>query len=174
MRRTVLVSLATGMMFLTAGQAQATELTANTGWQDDLINVPGAPTVNSPWTFTIAKAGILSVVDTFIPGDFYTLSGDLTGTTTFYAGSPGAIQATGTDGSLWTNAAYSKLALSVAPGSYSFSITGGGEPGAPKALALRLDVSEAPEPASWVMMTGAFGALGIALRRRRRHVRSFC
>ena len=155
---------------LAAAPACATVLVSGAGWQDDEITSPGVPSMGSEWTFTIGKASVLSVVDAFIPGDVYTLSGTPTGTTTFYAGSVGDIQATGFYGDYWTDASYSKLALLLAPGTYSFSVFGDGAGGTPAGLALRLDATSVPEPASWAMMVGAFGAVGMAMRRRTRRV----
>jgi len=173
MRRQMFSFAAGAVAMLVASQANSTVLPLGSGWQDDEITLPGVPTTNSAWTFTISKAAILSIVDGFIPGDVYTLSGDLSGVTTFYAGSPSAVQATGFYGSSWTDDTYSKIALWVGPGSYSFSITGNGAGGTPSGLGVRLD-SAVPEPASWLMMAGALGGVGIAMRRRRRHARSLC
>ncbi len=147
-------------------------LTPDTGWQDDSVGGVGNPSDNSPWTFTISQTSILSVVDCCVPGDVYTLSGDVTGKTTFYAGGAGDIQATGSYGSYWTDADYSKIALTVGPGSYSFSITGDGVGGIPAGLGVRLD-SAVPEPASWALMITGFGALGCSLRSRRKTSVSF-
>ena len=174
MRRQMFSFAAAAVAMLPVGQAKSTTLAVGSGWQDDVIAAPGVPTTNSIWTFTISQAAILSVVDGFIPGDVYTLSGDLSGVTTFYAGSPSAVQANGFYGDLWADATYSKIALWVAPGSYSFSITGDGAGGTPSGLGVRLDAVATPEPASWLMMGGALGGVGIMMRRRRRHVRSLC
>ena len=174
MARTTLCFAAAATAVLIAGQANSTALPLGSGWQEDEITAPGVATSNSPWTFTISKAAILSVVDAFIPGDVYTLSGDLSGSTTFYAGSASDVQATGSYGDYWTDDSYSKIALLVAPGSYSFSIWGDGAGGTPAGLALRLDAAAIPEPASWLMMAAALGGVGIAMRWRRRHVHTLC
>jgi hypothetical protein len=174
MGRTTFSLAAAAAAILFAGQANSTVLPLDAGWQDDVITAANVPTSNSPWTFTISKAAILSVTDAFIPGDVYTLSGDLSGSTTFYAGSASDVQATGFYGDFWTDDTYSKIALWVAPGSYSFSITGDGAGGTPAGLAVRLDAAAVPEPASWLMMAGALGGVGIAMRWRRRHVHTLC
>jgi hypothetical protein len=167
MRREVFPVLSVvGMMFL-AMPVSATTLTIGSGWQADVISAPGAPTSKSAWTFTVATHAILSIVDGYIPDDVYTLSGDFLGTTSFYEGSASAVQATGSYGYAWTDSSYSKIALWVAPGTYSFSITGNGAGGTPSGLGVRLDVAAVPEPASWVMMVAAFGIVGATLRRRR-------
>ena len=175
MRRQLFSFAAAAVAMLAVGQAKAATLVLGSGWQDDELTAPGVPTTNSVWTFTISQPGILSVVDAFIPGDIFTLSGDLSGDTAFYAGSLFDVQATGFYGGYWTDDTYSKLAKWVGPGSYSFSITGDGAGGTPAGLALRLDAAAAaPEPSSWLMMVGALGAVGIMMRRRPRHVRSYC
>ena len=174
MRRQTFSFVAMAVAMLAAGQANSTVLPLGSGWQEDVITAPGVPTTNSAWTFTLSEAAILSIVDGFIPGDIYTLSGDLSGVTTFYVGSASEVQATGSYGSYWTDGAYSKIALWIAPGSYSFSITGNGAGGTPSGLAVRLDAAAVPEPASWLMMAGALGGVGIAMRRRRRHARNLC
>jgi hypothetical protein len=148
--------------------AAAAVLVADTGWQDDTLTAAGQPTEQSPWTFTVTQTSILSVVDCCATGDVYTLSGDFAAATTFFAGNASDVQAEGSYGSFWLNANFSKLALTVGPGSYSFSITGAGEGGVPAGLGVRLDTAAAvPEPATWAMMIIGFGAVGSAMRRRR-------
>src|SRR5689334_9502542 len=129
MHRLVQCLLRSALVLTPAASVQATALPAGSGWHDDVITAPLTRTANSPWTFTIAFPAILSIVDGFIPGDIYTLDGDLSGTTAFYAGSSSAIQATGVYGGYWSDASYSKLALRIMPGSYSFAISGNGAGG---------------------------------------------
>jgi hypothetical protein len=173
MLRQTFSSIATAAMVFVAAPVAATPLTVGSGWNDDVIGAPGATTSNSPWTFTIGTPSILSIVDGFIPGDTYTISGDLSGITSFYAGSLTDVQASGTYGAAWTDDSYSKLALWIAPGTYSFSITGDGAGGTPAGLGVRLDAAAMPEPASWALMVGGLGAIGAVMRRRRQHVRNF-
>jgi len=158
---------------IVAFPVQATNLPLNAGWQDDTLDAVGSPTENSPWTFTISSSAWLSVVDCCISGDTYTLSGDVTGVTTFYAGSASDVQASGSYGSYWTDASYSKLAQLLAPGSYSFSITGDGVGGIPAGLGVRLDSAAVPEAATWALMLVGFGGIGVALRRSQRTTVSF-
>jgi len=173
MRRPVLSAIAVVTAMISAAPAAATILTVGSGWQDDVINAPGTPTANSAWTFTLAAPAILSIVDGYIPDDVYTLSGDLLGSTSFYAGSATDVQATGSYDYAWTDSSYSKIALWVGPGSYSFSITGNGAGGTPSGLGVRLDAAPVPEPASWAMMVAAFGLVGATMRRRRGMLASF-
>jgi hypothetical protein len=152
-----------------AAPASATVLVADTGWQDDTLNVAGEPTENSVWEFTVDALSILSVADAFVVGDVYVLSGDFDVATTFFAGEASDVQADGTTfGLTWLDAEYSKLAILVAPGSYSFSITGEGEGGLPAGLGVRLDTVQSviPEPATWGLMILGFGLVGFASRRR--------
>lgn len=102
-----------------AAPASAAVLVADTGWQDDLLNSAGDPTDNSPRTFTVTALSILTITDDFVPGDIYVLSGDFDVATTFFAGSTSDVQAEGTYGAVWPNAAYSKLAILLAPGRHS-------------------------------------------------------
>jgi hypothetical protein len=174
MNRYLMSSMAAVAVAFAAVPALATPLPVDAGWFDDQLNIAGSPTQNSAWTFTVSSSAVLSIVDCCNTGDVYWLSGDLSGTTSFYAGGAGDIQATGAYGGYWTDADYSKLALLVGPGSYSFSITGDGVGGLPAGLAVRLDsAGTVPEPASWALMVGGFGAVGGAMRSRRRTAVSF-
>lgn len=157
------------LLAVAVSSAQAAVLVSGSGWQNDVAPKPGVPTLNSAWTFTVAEASLVSIVDRFIPGDVYTLTGDLSGATTFFAGGASDVQASGSYGSFWLNATYSKLAVRVGPGSYSFSISGDGSGGTPSGLGVRLDASPIPEPGTWAMFLTAFGLLGVVLRRRRSH-----
>ena len=162
-----LLSAALAGALLVAFPLQAGPLALNAGWQDDELDAAGDPTANSPWTFTISNSAWLSVVDCCNTGDVYTLSGDVTGVTTFYAGGAGDIQATGAYGSYWTDANYSKLAQLLGPGSYTFWITGDGAGGLPAGLGVRLD-GAVPEVATWGLMLLGFGGVGVAMRRAQR------
>lgn len=169
MRMKLIAALVATTAFVPFAPAQAGVLFADTGWQSDTLSAVGDPTDDSPWTFTISLPSILSVVDCCIVGDTYTLSGDVAGVTTFYAGSPSDVQASGSYFSEWIDAQYSKIALSVGPGTYTFSITGDGVGGVPAGLGIRLDTAPAiPEPEVWAMLLSGFGGLGLVLRRRRR------
>lgn len=158
-------SAATVVALIAIAPASAAVLVANTGWQSDTLTVAGQPTSNSPWTFTIATSGVLSVTDAFIVGDTYTLSGDVAGVTAPFVG--GGVQADGSlFGQAWANGRYSKIAINVGPGTYSFSITGDGAGGLPAGLGVRLDTA-VPEPMTWAMMVVGLGAVGASMRRRK-------
>ena len=166
----ILAAALAGAM-LVAFPVNSTPLPLNGGWQDDQLNAIGDPTQNSPWTFTITGPAWLSVVDCCNVGDVYTLSGDVTGVTTFYAGNATDVQASGSYGGYWTDADYSKIAKLLGPGSYTFWITGDGAGGIPAGLGVRLDA--VPEAATWALMLVGFGGVGLAIRRGRRTTVSF-
>jgi len=144
--------------------ASAAVLTLGSGWQNDTLSAAGQPTNNSAWTFTVGSGAHLTIADCCIVGDIYQISGDITGTSTFFAGA-NDIRATGAYGSNWLNASYSKFSTFLGAGSYKFSITGQGEGGIPAGLGVRLDAG-VPEPAAWAMMLAGFGLVGVGLRRR--------
>lgn len=162
-----LLATALAGALLVAFPVNSTPLPLDAGWQDDELDGIGDPTINSPWTFTISSKAWLSVVDCCNVGDVYTLSGDVVGVTTFYAGNATDVQATGAYGPYWTDANYSKLAQLLGPGSYSFWITGDGAGGIPAGLGVRLD-SAVPEATTWALMLLGFGGVGTALRRAQR------
>jgi hypothetical protein len=145
-------------------QASAAVLTVDTGWADDtLSSVPG-PTDGSPWSFTLTSGAHFTLVDCCIVGDTYTLTGDVNGVSSFFAGAAD-VRATGSYGSFWSNASYSKFTTYLGAGSYTFNVTGDGVGGVPAGLGLRLD-SSVPEPASWAMLIVGFGLVGATMRRR--------
>lgn len=147
-----------------AAPASAAVLTIDTGWQDDTLNDAGSPTAGSPWTITLTRGAHFSLVDCCITGDVYTLSGDIAGVSSFFAG-PSDKRAEGFYGSFWTSAAYSKYTTWLSAGTYTFSVTGDGVGGLPAGLGLRLD-SAVPEPATWAMLILGFGLVGASVRRR--------
>lgn len=166
MSRLALWHVAAATALISSVPASATNLVVDSGWQSDVLTTAGLPTSKSVWTFTVATSAVLSITDYFIPGDTYTISGDLSGVTLFFAGSSTDIQATGLYGDAWDDDTYSKIALNVGPGTYSFSITGDGAGGGtPAGLGLRLDSSALPEPASWALLVVAFGMVGLTMRR---------
>lgn len=148
--------------------ASATTLVANSSWQIDQVDGTGLPSLSAPWTFTLSGNGVFSVADCCVRGDIYTLSGSVSGVTTFYAGSATDIQNEGMFASYWTDEGYSKIAVALSAGTYSISIAGDCAAGCPSALGVRLDtVSGAvPEPATWALMLAGFGMIGLSARRR--------
>jgi hypothetical protein len=144
---------------------------ADSGWQDETLSAENSPTDGSPWSFTISKPSYLSVVDCCVPGDSYSLIGDISAVSSFFAGSSSDVQSEGSYGFYWTDSSYAKIALLLNAGTYSFSIVGDGIAGVPAGLGLRLDtVAAVPEPGTWALMIAGFGVAGIALRRRRKSI----
>lgn len=83
-------------------------------------------------------------MDCCFTGDIWTLSGDINAVTSFFAGYATDVQNDGTEfGDLWTSSSWSKLALGVGPGSYTFSLTGDGTGGIPTGVGVRLDTAGA-------------------------------
>ena len=169
MMKTTFAVLCAATALVAVAPASAATLTSGSGWQSDTLTASGQPTASSPWSFTVSQASTVSVTDDFVTGDIYTLSGGLTGVTTFYAGD-NDVRATGPGGAAWLSASYSKIAIDVGPGSYSFSITGLGQGGIPAGLWVRLDpkIGAVPEAATWMMMIFGFGMAGAAMRYNRR------
>lgn len=143
-----------------------TALVIGSGWQSDIVNTAGTPSKASNWTFTLSSGAHFSVSDAYVVGDVYTLT-DTThgglGSTTFYAGT--GIQSTGSFGSNWTDARWSKIDKYLGAGTYAINISGDGAGGLPAAFGVRLD-STVPEPAVWGLLIGGFVMTGAAMRRR--------
>ncbi len=160
-----------------AGPTQATALIAGTGWQSDQFSGAGAPSNNSPLTFTVAPGGsdIFSLTDAAALGNVYTvtINGAITAmsTTSLYPTSfnNNLGPAAATFASAWLNNTFSHLQLTFGPGTYSLSLTDdcGGSCQA-SAVGERLDAIAIPEPATWATMLVGFGALGMAMRKQRR------
>ena len=164
-------SMITAILLLAAMPAEATTLLLDTGWQGDQTGAVGAPSNNSPWTFTIANSAYFRVTDAFVVGDIYQVtdsSSTILGTTTFTT--DGAI-VPGYFGTSWSDTSYSRLSLLLTPGSYALAVSGNCAGGCPAGLAVRLDSlpmsGTVPEPASWALLIAGFGLTGAALRRRR-------
>jgi hypothetical protein len=170
--RLALVGVATTAATLAALPAMAdTPLTENGGWVSDIVDEPNIPSESSAWTFDISDDAVFSVVDCCIAGDVYKLfsGATLLATSTFYAGT--GVQAGGAYGGYWIDPELSKIAYSVGPGSYAFTITGDGAGGLPAGFGVRLDSAVSPgvpEPATWGLMLVGFGGLGALMRRGRR------
>ncbi len=161
-----------------APAASATVIIAGSGWQIDTLATANAATTSSPWTFTITGPATFSVSDAFVVGDIYklfdTATSTLLATSTFFAGLAGDVQSgtTGPAGAIfgvaWQDVTFSKLAYTLAAGTYSFTINGDGAGGLPAGLGVRLDlIGGVPEPTTWAAMILGFGLVGTSLRRRR-------
>lgn len=162
-----------------AAPASADVIVADTGWTQ-LITVLNYATEGAPFTFTVAGNAALTFLDCCQAGDVYQVSGDLTGTTTFYAGAGdafGALATPGTPGAnveaRWASADFSKLVFNVGPGTYTFNIIASVAINTINGVDVRLDTlpdrqpAGVPEPATWALLIAGFGLAGGNLRRRR-------
>jgi len=160
------LKLAIAALLATASlPASAAVLVLRSGWQSDNLDVAGQPTSNSPWTFTVTQSALFSLTDAFIVGDIWTVTGDIAGISSFYAGASDMRADGSFFGNAWTNGTYSHLEIPVGPGTYTFTITGDGAGGLPAGLGIRLDAA-VPEPSTWLMLVAGFGLMGAAMRRR--------
>lgn len=163
-----------------AGPSGAVALVAGSGWQSDTVSSPGANSLNSPVTFTVAPgaADIFSLTDALGLKDTYTVTidGGVTAMSTV-SSYPTAFDntlgpAAATAGPAWSSTDTSHLQLDFAPGTYSLAIASNCSSGAcPVNFADRLDlasIAPVPEPATWAVMMLGFGGMGVSMRRRRR------
>ena len=166
--RIVSIAAAALLSAMATAPALATVITVNSGWQNDETDDANVPSLGSSWDFTLTDAGIFSVTDAYAAGDVFTLSGSASGVTTYYAGLATDAQASGSLGGYWTDATFSKIAVSLGAGTYSITITGDCGAGCPAGFGVRLDTAAAvPEPATWGLMIGGFAMTGFAMRRRK-------
>ncbi len=162
--KTVFVAAVTALLAL---PAQAAVLTVNTGWQYDQLDVAGEPTQGSVWTLVLAAPAHFSLTDSFIEGDTFTISGDINGVTSFFAGA-NDIRATGDPSAVfgWLSGVHGKFTTYLGAGTYNFSVTGDGVGGLSAGLYLRAD-SAVPEASTWALLIAGFGLVGAAARRRK-------
>ncbi|HEY1864000.1 MAG TPA: PEP-CTERM sorting domain-containing protein [Roseiarcus sp.] len=149
-------------------------LVVGSGWQTDTANADFTPSVNSPWTFTVAagKDDLFSLTDAFVPGDIYavTVNGGAAHDSSFVLLPTPFNNNLGPFASdfapAWLDPVFSRLQLTFGPGSYSLSIADIHDAGLPAGFGLRLDA--VPEPSTWVMMALGFAGLAFAGYRARR------
>lgn len=179
--RELLLSSAAGVaaLALAAPAFSQSTLLEGTGWQNDTITAAGAPSAGSPITFVCDSSEpgencVFSLSDAFVPGDHYTITGDVSASSSLKLFSSAYFEvgndfgpAAGDYAPAWTDPRYEHLQFWITPGTYTISLTGDGAGGIPAGVGYRLD-SFIPEPATWALMLVGFGGLGMALRASRR------
>jgi hypothetical protein len=182
-RATLTAIAIAGSLGLVTGQANAVVLVTGSGWVEDQVTTPDAPSPLSPVTFTVAAGQneIFSLTDAFVPGDVYavTIGGVTTlSTNTLYPGTftlglgGGTFAPAAVYDAAWANNSFNHLQLGFSAGTYSLSIVGAMLAGSPADFAFRLDsgtlvASAVPEPSSWAMIVLGFAGVGFMAYRRK-------
>jgi hypothetical protein len=181
-RATLAAAAVVGTLTCVTNQANALAIVAGTGWVEDQIATPNAPSVNSPVTFTVVtgQTDIFSLTDGFVAGDVYTVTvGGVTSISTFttYPGTfqlglgAGVVAPASTYDAAWTNNSFSHLQLQFDAGTYSLSIAGDILASTPADFAYRLDAgtitASVPETSTWAMMVLGFAGVGFMAFRRK-------
>jgi PEP-CTERM motif len=172
-----------GTLGLAGSKANAVALVDGSGWVEDQVTTPNAPSPLSPLTFTVAagQTEIFSLTDAFVPGDVYavTVAGVTTiSTNTLYPGTfplglgGGRFAPATIYDQAWANSAFNHLQLQFSAGTYSLSVMGDILSGSPADFAFRLDggtilTTAVPEPSTWAMMMLGFAGVGLVAYRRR-------
>lgn len=185
MNKHLMAAALTAALAAPAAHATTVALPGNDTWTDFNVDAFIAQDFGNGWidtddgsalafTFTVAPGmhGVLTVVDTGLAGDTFTLTnfGNVIGTTSAVpAGSP-AGATVNDDAAALADAAYSRGVFTLGPGNYS--ISGSllqsvfGDEGATSG-GLRLSVSAVPEPTDAALMFVGAAALGLLARRRK-------
>lgn len=132
------------------------------------VNPASISAPDPSWTFTLAQAGSLTVIDGFSSGDQFQITnfGSAIGITS--AASTGSDCSNDITACL-NNAAMSQGTFNLAAGDYSISGTALTSPFGGGAAFFRVSsVAGVPEPGTWAMMLLGFGAMGFSLRRNRK------
>lgn len=117
-------TLITALLLGAAGPVMAASLVLDSGWNDDEVASAGAPSSNSPWTFTLTSSAFFRVTDLFVTGDVYTItdaSNGILASTTFSTDGAAVEDYAGTS---WADTSYSRLSLLLSAGTYAISIAG--------------------------------------------------
>jgi hypothetical protein len=170
--------LVTMLMTVAAGSASAINTldpapVLNGGWIFDEALAVMAPSVSSPYVFTLASSAFFRITDQFVPGDVYDVfdSGTLVLVTTFNgAQSPLSPVGDPIGEAGWESALYSHGQLLLAPGAHSITVEDTTDAfGLPAGFYTRLDSAavNTPEPAALELLGIALTGLGaFGLRRK--------
>lgn len=141
------------------GDGERISLALNGGWMYDELEEIGSPTSNSPIEFTLDAPAYFRITDDFVFGDVWTAVG-LGNTTQNGPQAPTIFGGPGEEA--WQNPTYGHLEVILAPGFYSFIVTGDGAGGLPAGVYLQLESIPGPGALTMLTMGGA-----LASRRRR-------
>lgn len=170
MRIRPIIFCATAAVALAATPANATTLILDAGWAYFDFDGVGS-SFDQTFDFTLAGPGFLNLTDAFAVGDIFelTINGIAQGNTS----TPGAGPSLGGDADAAFNSGYySRGSYALGAGSYNVSGVATASPfgsgGAYIQLASTGLAGAVPEPATWAFMIFGFGAIGGAMRLRRK------
>ncbi|UUR07265.1 PEPxxWA-CTERM sorting domain-containing protein [Sphingomonas glaciei] len=132
--------------------------TANPHSLSQLVNLVAGTVYNIGFDYYVPRNGYDNPFDATLG---FTVGGTAVGTT-LSAGSP-----SGTPVASWQNFATSFTATSSGPQSVAFNFRGGGVTAADFGVDRVYVTAAVPEPGTWALMLFGFGAVGVAMRRRR-------
>ena len=161
-------------LFATFGlvrEGMAATITVGSGWLD---GTAGGSTDLISFDFTLASAGVFSLTDILVPGDIWTITGDVAGASTLGLSAItvplgiGSFAATMDAG--WTGLDFTHFQTMLAAGTYSLFVSGDGGGGFPASFGVRVDVAPVPLPAGILLLASALAGLGLMSRRRGRRL----
>jgi hypothetical protein len=141
------------------GAGDRIALVLDGGWTYDQLDIAGGPTTGSPIQFTLIDPAYFRITDDFNVGDIWTAIG--IGSTTFNGGQAPTIFG-GEGEAAWQSPDYSHFEIILAPGDYSFDMTGDGAGGLPAGFYIQLETI--PTPGAMTLL----GLGGLVAARRRR------
>lgn len=153
------LAFAGGAVAQNGGDFERLALVLDGGWTYDQLDVLGGPTSGSPIQFTLSAPAYFRITDDFFVGDIWTAVG--LGSSSFNG--PQAPTLFGGEGeAAWQNGDYSHFEILLAPGDYSFDVTGDAAGGIPAGVYLQLE--SVPAPGTMALL----GLGGLVATRRRR------
>ena len=135
--------------------------TANPHTISQLVNLVAGTTYSIGFDYYAPANGIGNPFDATLG---FLLGGNPVGSI-LSAGSP-----SGTPAATWLNFSTSFVAMSSGPQTLAFQFNGGGVTAADFGIDRVYLTTAVPEPGTWAMMLLGFGAIGAAMRRRRRPI----